>query len=65
MKPGDTVRVLRANLPTLLAAEISDFHAFNPCKVLVWQKRLGRVQVAWHDGVKAWFDMEAVTPERP
>ena len=60
MKQGDLVRVIRANLPTLLSAEMSDFHAFNPALLVVWQKRAGRACLRWPDGYTAWFDADAI-----
>ena len=60
MKPGDLVRVIRANLPTLLSADMSDFHAFNPALLVVWQKRAGRACLRWPDGYTAWFDADAI-----
>ena len=58
IKTGSVATVNRSQLPTLIASELSDYHAFNPARVAA--RIPGRVKLAWPDGHTAWFDSEAV-----
>lgn len=58
VKIGIPATVNRANLPTLVARELSDYHAFNAGRIV--DRQCDRVCLQWQDGHKAWFDQEAI-----
>ncbi len=60
IKIGLPATINRANLPTLVAGELSDYHAFNTARIV--GRQCDRVCLQWQDGHKAWFDLEAIIP---
>ena len=58
IKVGSVATLNRSQLPTLIAAELSDYHAYNSARVV--GRIDGRTRLGWADGHKAWFDDEAV-----
>ncbi len=60
IKLGVPATVNRAAMPTLIAAELSDYHAFNSARII--GRIHDRVRLKWQDGHTAWFDSDAVIP---
>lgn len=63
IKLGAPATINRAELPTLIAQELSDYYAFNAARVI--GRMHGRTRLQWQDGHSAWFDDEAIIPLFP
>jgi hypothetical protein len=58
IKAGIKASLDKSKMPTILASELSDYHAFNPATVSKIMS--DRIMLSWPDGYSGWFDREAI-----